>query len=185
MKIKKVKFPQILNNMLLKQLSIAATILLFLTVSTTLYSQNNTYNCQNQGQYYPNLNEEWVLIKGDTLEGGWIQDTFFQDDNIHSYVFRDSGIETRLNLCNPPTDLIFKTQFGLPYSAAFWTFRSTTEGDFLLGFDEPDENGVSLLTITVQLFDIRFDPDQMKVTGYQNGRKCIVRSPIDRTAFED
>lgn len=158
---------------------------LLLAVSTTLYSQNRTYNYQNEGPYYPNLNEEKVVIDGKEISGGWICDTFFADNNIHSYIFRDSGIETRWDFCNPPTDVVFKTQFGLPYSAAFWTFRSTTEGDFLLGFDEPDENGVSLLTITVQLFDIRFDPDQMKVTGYQNGRKCIVRSPIDRTAFED
>lgn len=159
---------------------------LLLAVSTTLYSQKNqTYNFTNEGSYFPNLNEEWVIVKGDTVVGGWKVDTFFSQDNIHSYIFRDSGIETRLNLCNPPTDVVFKTQRGLSYAASFWAFRSTREGHFLLGFDTPDENGVSLLVVTVQLHDIRFDPEQMKVTGYQNGIKCIVRNPINKTAFED
>lgn len=158
---------------------------LLLAVSTTLYSQNHTYNFTNEGSYFPNLNEEWVIVKGDTLEGGWIQDTFFQDDNIHSYVFRDSGIETRLNLCNPPTDLIFKTQIGLPYQAVFWAFRSTRDGDFLLGFNDFNEQNIAEINVTVKLENIRYDPVAQRVVGYQNGRKTIIRNPIDKTAFQD
>lgn len=163
--------------------NIIFSFLLFLSVACM--AQNRTYNFVNEGPYFPNLNEEWVLVKGDTIEGGWIQDTFFQDDNIHSYIFRDSGIETRLNLCNPPTDLIFKTQIGLPYQATFWTFRSTCEGHFLLGFEDFDEKGVADLNVTVKLENIRYDPVKQRVVGYQNGRKTIIRNPINQTAFQD
>lgn len=162
-------------------------LLLLLVITATCVAQNNTYNSENQGIYYPNLTQQWVIAQphGDTLQGYWKQDTFFQDDNIHSYIFRDSGIETRWNMCQPPTNVVFKTQRGLAYHATYWTFRQTTEGIFLLGFDNPDKNGVSLLIATIKLERVRYDPVEQRVVGYQNGIKCIVRNPISLSAFQD
>lgn len=153
----------------------------FLFLSCITSAQNKTYNFINEGPYFPNLNEEWAIVKplGDTLEGGWVNDTFFQDDNIHSYIFRDSGVETRLNLCNPPTDLVFRTQFGLPYSATLWAFRSTREGYFLLGFEDFNEEGIAELNVTVKIERVRYNPETQRVVAYQNGRKTIITNPIN------
>lgn len=152
----------------------------FIFMLPPVFSQNQTYNFMNEGIYYPNLNEEWVLVNQDTISGNWIKDTFFSDDNIHSYVFRDSGVETRWNTCLPPTDVAFKTQFGLPYQAEYWSFRSNTNGMYLLGFADVNQKPF----ISILLNDVRYNPQTGKAIGFQNGKQVIVRNPIDRTAFE-
>jgi len=160
----------------MKHLILFASFLFFML--PPVFSQNQTYNFNNEGPY--TLNEEWVVVEKDTVSGGWIKDTFFSDDNIHSYVFRDSGIETRWNVCEPPTDVVFKTQLGIPYQAEYWSFRKNTKGIYLLGY--ADINTPPFISIL--LTNVRYNPTTGRIVGYQNGIKTIVRNPIDRTAFE-
>lgn len=180
--LKKSNQPQIMFPKLMKQLISACTFVLFF--ATTCVAQNKTYNFTNMGPYAPNLNEEWVIVQphGDTLVGYWIADTFFQDNNIHSYVFRDSGIETRWNLCQPPDDVIFKTQFGIPYAADYWSFRKTSQGVYLLGFIATESGGELRVEVAVQ--NVRYDPKNQRITLYQNGVKGIIRNPIDKSALK-
>lgn len=151
-----------------------------LMIINNAIAQNKTYNSFNEGIYYPNLNEEWVIVKQDTIKGSWVKDTFFANDNIHSYIFRDSGVETRWNLCEPPTDVIFLTQFGLPYTAQYWSFRKTTEGIYLLGYPDVDQEA----TIIVLLQSARYNPETGKVVAYQNGRRATILNQISQIADE-
>lgn len=172
--MKKSSHPQILFPKLMRQIIIACSFVL--TLAIPCIAQNQNYDFKNPGPY--TLYEDWVIVKKDTIRGAWNRDTFMEENDIKFFLFKESGIMTIHNFCLPPTDLIFKTQTGLDFPAAFISFRIVGNQVYLLGFSDFNKKGEAILNYEILLQQVRYNPMTNRVTGYQNGRKVIVRNPI-------